>query len=94
MTVELLHLDQELHKIRAYFVRYPKDAKLDFIIIQKPTINNIYEFEVPEVRRQLWLHHFGPENLQPSLLQAELLLRQLPVIQYLGKKPCGNLPEV
>jgi len=94
MTPELLNLYQELSKIGAYFVWYPNDPKLHLIIINKPTINIIHQFGVPEVRRQLLLHLFEPEDLQQSLPEAELLLCQLSVIQYRGKKPCSNLPEV
>ena len=65
MTPELLHLYQELAKIGAYFIRYPNDSKLHLIVIDKPTISKIYEFGVPEVRRQLLLHLFGTEELQP-----------------------------
>jgi hypothetical protein len=68
MTLGLLHLYQELHKIAAYFIQYPNNIKLHLIIIQKPMSSNIYEFEVPLVRRLLLLHHVGIENLQLSLL--------------------------
>jgi hypothetical protein len=94
MTPELLHLYKELYKTGAYFYRNPRTPGLHLIVINKPTINLSYEFGVPEVRRQLLLHLFGTENLQPSLSQTELLLRQLPVIQYRGKKSCSTLPEV
>jgi hypothetical protein len=94
MTPELLHLYKELYKTGAYFFRNPRNPGLHLIVIDKPIINILYEFGVPEVRRQLLLHLFGPENLQPALQETELLLRQLPVIQYRGKKPRGNLPEV
>jgi len=92
MTPELLHLYSELYKTGAYFYRNPKKPRLHLNIINKPTINMIYEFGVPEVRRQLLLHLFGPEDLQPTLSTTELLLRQLLVIQYRGKKPSSNLP--
>jgi len=82
MSPELLHLYQELHKIGAYFITYPNDPKLHLIVIDKPTISVIHEFGVPEVRRQLLLCLFGPEDLQQSSSQTELLLHQLPVIQY------------
>jgi hypothetical protein len=94
MTAELPHLYQELYITGAYFYRNPRNPGLNLIVIDKPQISLSYEFGVPEVRRQLLLYLFGPENLQPSLLQTELLLRQLTVIQYRGKKSCSNLPEV
>jgi hypothetical protein len=94
MTPEQLHLYQELYKTGGYFYRKPRDPGLHLIVIEKPAISLIYEFGVPEVRRQLLLYLFGPADLQPSLSQTELLLRQLPVIQYRGKKPSSNLPEV
>jgi hypothetical protein len=94
MTPELLHLYQELYKTGAYFYRNPRNPGLHLIVIDKPKISLSYEFGVPEVRRQLLLHLFGPENLQSTLPQTELLLYQLPVIQYRGKKPCSNLSEV
>jgi hypothetical protein len=94
MTPELLHLYKELYKTGAYFYRNPRNPGLHLIVINKPAISLLYEFGVPEVRRQLLLYLFGPENLQPALPQTELLLHQLPVIQYRGKKPCGSLPEV
>jgi hypothetical protein len=94
MSPELLHLYQELYETGAYFFRNPKQPGLHLIVIVKPTINKIYEFGVPAVRRQLLLHLFGPENFQESLLKTELHLRQLPNIQYRGKKSCSNLPEV
>jgi hypothetical protein len=82
MLPKLVQLYQELRNVGAYFTQYPNDSKLHLIIIDEPTISSIYEFGVPEVRRQLLLHVFGPENLQPALPQIELLLHQLPVIQY------------
>jgi hypothetical protein len=94
MTPELLHLYKELYKIRAYFYRNKKQPGLHLIVINKPKISLAYEFGVSEVRRQLLLHLFGTENLQRALPEAELLLRQLPVIQYRGKKPSGTLPKV
>jgi hypothetical protein len=92
MTPELLNLYKELYKTGAYFFRYKKHPGLHLIVIDKPKISLLYEFGVPEVRRQLLLHLFGTENLQPTLSQTELLLRQLPVIQYRGKKPSCTLP--
>ena len=94
MTPELLHLYQELYKTGAYFYRNKANPGLHLIVIDKPRINLSFEFGVPEVRRQLLLHLFGPEHLQPSLPQTELLLRQLPVIQYRGKMSGSSLPEV
>jgi hypothetical protein len=94
MTPELLHLYQELYKTGAYFYRNPRKPGLHLIVIDKPALSLSYEFGVPEVRRQLLLHLFGSENLQRSLPETELLLHQLPVIQYRGKKSCGNLPKV
>jgi len=91
MTPELLNLFQEISKIGAYFIQYSNDPKIHLVVIDKPTLSNIYEFGVPEVRSQLLLHLFGPEDLQPTLSQTELLLRQLPVIHYQGKKPGSNL---
>jgi hypothetical protein len=82
MTPELLHLYQELSKVGAYFIQYPNDLKLHLVVINKPTIINIYEFAVPEVQRHLLLYLFGPDDLEGTLPQTELLLRQLPVIQY------------
>jgi len=63
-------------------------------VSDKPRINLAYEFGVPEVRKQLLLYLFGPENQQRALPEAELPLHQLPAIQYRGKKPLGTLPEV
>ena len=94
MTPELLHLYKEVYKTGAYFYRNPRNPGLHLIVIDKPAISLSYEFGVPEVRRQFLLYLFGPENLQSSLSQTELLLRQLPVIQYRGKKSCSTLPEV
>jgi len=91
MTPEFLNLYQELSKIGAYFIRYPNDSKLHLVAIDKPILSIIYEFGVPEVRRQLLLHLFAPEDLQPTLSQTELRLHQLPVIQYREKKPGSNL---
>jgi hypothetical protein len=82
MTPELLHLYQELPKIGANFIRYPNDPKLHLIVPDKPMLSNIYEFGTPEVRRQLLLHLFGPQNLQSAMPKTALLLRELPVIQY------------
>jgi len=94
MTPELLNLYKECYKIGAYFIRWRKDNRLHLISIHQPSIYKTYEYEVPEVRRQLLLYLFGLEDLQPSLSQTELLLRELPIIQYQGKKPCSNLTEV
>jgi hypothetical protein len=94
MRPELLHLYKELYKAGAYFYRNPNNPGLHLIVIDKPEISLLYESGVPEVRKQLLLYLFGPENLQPSLPQTELLLRQLPVIQYRGRKSCSNLSEV
>jgi hypothetical protein len=94
MTPELLHLYKELYKTRAYFYRNKKQPGLHLIVINKPEISLIYEFGVPEVRRQLLLYLFGSENLQRALPETGLLLHQLPVIQYRGKKSSGTLPEV
>jgi len=63
-------------------MRYPNDSNRHLIDLDIPTSNNIYEFGVPEVRRQLLLRLFVPENSQLSLPQTELLLCQLPVIKY------------
>jgi len=94
MTPELLHLYKELYKTGACFYRNPRDPGLHLIVIDKPILYWSYEFGVPEVRRQLLLYLFGSENLQPALSETRLLLHQLPVILYRGKKSCGNLPEV
>jgi hypothetical protein len=94
MTPESLQLYKELYKTGAYFYRNKKQPGLHLIIIDKPKTSLAYEFGVPEVRRQLLLHLFGSENLQRTLPETELLLHKLPVIQYRGKKPCSNLPEV
>jgi hypothetical protein len=94
MILELLHLYCELYKTGAYFYRHPRKPGLHFIIINKPTLSNIFKFGVPEVRRQLLLHLFGPQNLQSTLPATKLLLCQLPVIQYRGKKSCSNLPAL
>jgi hypothetical protein len=92
MSPELLHLYQELHKVGAYCIQYPNDPKLHFIVINKATISITYEFGVPEVRRQLLLHLFGPGNWQSALPQTELQLHRLPVKQYRGNKFRRNLP--
>jgi len=94
MTPELLHLYTELDKTGAYFYRHPQNPALHHIIIDEPRVNVIPEFGVPEERRQLLLHLFGSETLQRTLPETEFFLRQLPVIQYRGKKPLGILPEV
>jgi hypothetical protein len=44
MTPELLHLYQELPKIGANLIRYANDPKLHLIVLDKPTLSNIYEF--------------------------------------------------
>jgi len=89
-----LRVYQELYQTGAFLYRLPKEATLHLITVRKPLLTNIYEFGVPEVRRQLLLHLFGPEDLQPILSQTELLLHELPVIQYRGKKPSGLLPAL
>jgi hypothetical protein len=94
MSPELLHLYNELYKTGAYFDRNPRNPGLYLNVIDKWQVYQINEFEVPEVRSQLLPYLFGTENLQHSLSQAELLLRELPVIQSLGKKPFSPLPEV
>jgi hypothetical protein len=94
MSPELLHLYQELSKTGAYFYQNKKQPGRHLIVINKPKISLSYEFGVPEVRRQLLLYLFGSENLRRTLPETELLLYKLPVIQYRGKKPCGDLSEV
>jgi len=94
MTPELLHLYKELYKTGVYFYRNPQKPGLQLIIIDMPRVNLIYEFGVPEVQRQLLQDLSRTEDLQQTLLETELLLHQLPVIQYRGKKPRSNLPEV
>jgi hypothetical protein len=94
MTPELLHLYKDLYKTGAYFYRNPRNPGSHLIVIDKPAISLSYEFGVPEVRGQFLLYLFGPKNLQSSLSQTELLRRQLPVIQYRGKKSCSTWPEV
>jgi len=94
MTPELLHLYKELYKTGAYFYRKNKQPGLHLIVIDKPRIGLINEFGVPEVRRQLLLYLFGSENVWRTLPEAELLLHNLPVIQYRGKTPSSTLPEV
>jgi hypothetical protein len=54
-------------------------------------INIILEFGL---RGELKLNQFGTENLQQSLSVPELILHQLPVIQYREKMRRGSLPEV
>jgi hypothetical protein len=71
-----------------------KKPRLHLIVINKPKINSIDEFGVPEVRRQLLLHLFGPQNMEPALQQTELLWCLMPAIQSRGKKPFDTLPEV
>jgi len=70
-----------------YFNRHPKKPGLHLIILDKPTISNLYQFGVPEVRRQLLLRLFGREGLQPLLMQTELLLCQMPVYNIQQKSP-------
>jgi hypothetical protein len=94
MTPDLLHLYKELYETGAYFLLNKNQSGLHLIVIDKPKISLAYEFGVPEVRRQLLLRLSGSENLQRALPETELLLHQLPVIQYRGKKPSGNLPKV
>jgi len=94
MTPELLHLYKELYKTGAYFYRNNKEPKLHLIVVDKPKVGLINEFGVPEVRKQLLLYLFGAENVWRTLPEAELLLHQLPAIQYRGKKPSRTLPEV
>jgi hypothetical protein len=94
MTPELLNLYKELYKTGAYFSWNNKHPGPHLIVIDKPKNSLLYEFGVPEVRRQLLLHLFGSENLQRTLPETELLLHKLPVIQYRGKTPGCTLPEV
>jgi hypothetical protein len=94
MTPELLHLYKELYKTGAYFYRNKKEPGLHLIVIDKPRISLAYEFGVPEVRRQLLLYLFGSENLQRTLPETGVLLHQLPVIQYRGKRSSSTLPGV
>jgi hypothetical protein len=94
MTLELLNLYKELYKTGAYFYRNNKNPALHLIVIDKPKISLLYEFGVPEVRKQLLLYLFGSENLQRTLPETELLLHKLPVIKYPGKVPSGTLPEL
>jgi hypothetical protein len=84
----------EQYKTGPYFYRNPKKSVLHLNFIDKPKTRSVYEFGVPEVQRHLPLHLFGTEYLQPTLPQTELLRHQLPIIQYRGTKPRGNLPEV
>jgi len=90
MSTELLHLYQDLYKLGRYFYRNLEKPGLQLLVINKPMINSIYEFRVPEVRRQFLLYLFRPEDVQSTLSQIELRLRQLPVIQYRGKKPSSS----
>jgi hypothetical protein len=94
MSPELQHLYKELYKTGAYFYRNLKNQGLHLIMIDEPMISLANEFGVPEVQKQLLLHLFERKILQHTLPETELLLHQLPGIQYQGKKPCGNLPEV
>jgi hypothetical protein len=94
MSPELLHLYKELQKVGAYIIRYPNDPKLHLIVIDRLTLTNTDEFGVPEVRRQLLLYLFGPENVQSAMPQTEQRVCQLLGIQYRGNKFCRNLPEV
>jgi hypothetical protein len=80
MTPELLNSYQEITTIGAYYARLPNDPSHHLIVINKPMIDIIHEFGVPKAQRQLLLHLIGPEDLQPTLSQTELLLHQLPVI--------------
>ena len=64
MIPELLNLYKELYKTGAYFYRNNKHPGLHLIVIDKPKISLLYEFGVPEVRRQLLLYLFGSENWQ------------------------------
>jgi len=59
MKEELLHLYKELYKTGAYFYRNPQEPGLHLIIIDKPRINLLYEYRVPEVRRQLCCIYLG-----------------------------------
>jgi hypothetical protein len=94
MTPELLNLYKELYKTGAYFYRNNKHPGLHLIVVDIPRTSLLYEFGVPEVRKQLLLYLFGPEELQRTLPETELLLHKLPVIQYQGKKPSSTLSEV
>jgi len=94
MSLELLRLYKELYKTGAYFYRDPRTPGLHLIVIDKPKINLLYEYGVPEVRGQVLLHLVRKESLQRTLPEGVLLLRQLPVIQFRGKKSRGILPEV
>jgi len=94
MTPELLPLFKALNNTAAYFYRNQKKPGLHLIVINNLQISLANEFGVPEVRRQFVLHLFGTENVKQSLSETELLLHQLPVIQYREKKPCSNLPKV
>jgi hypothetical protein len=89
-----LRVYQELYKTGAFVYRLLEDTVLHLITIKQPTQSIAYEFGVPEVRRQLLLHLFGPEDLRPTLSPSELLLHELPVIQYSGGKPSGFLPAL
>jgi hypothetical protein len=94
MTSELLKLYKELCKVGSYIIPYPNDPKLHLLGIKKPAISNIDDFGLPEVQGHLLFGLLGPENLQPSLPQTELLLRPLAVIQCRGNPPGSNLAEV
>jgi len=93
MTPELLNLYKELYTTGAYFYRNNKHPGLHLIVIDKPKNSLLYEFGVPEVRKHLLLYLFGTENLWRTLPETELFLRELPVIQYRGKKPINTLSE-
>jgi hypothetical protein len=94
MTPELLHLYKKLYKTGAYFYRNTRTPGLHPIVIDKSRTSLSYEFGVPEVQRQFLLGLFGSENQQQALPETELLLHQLPIMQYRGEKPRGTLPEV
>jgi hypothetical protein len=94
MMLELRNLYTELYQTGAYFMQYPNDTKLHLTVIPNPTLYNIYEFGVPEVRRQLLLHILGTEDLFRTLQMPEMLLYQLSVIQYRGKKSDSYLPTL
>jgi len=81
----------ELNKTGADFIRYPNDSKLYLTVLPKLTLNNISEFGVSEVRRQLLLHILGTVDLSRILQTPDLYLHQLPVIQYGGIKSSGTL---
>jgi hypothetical protein len=94
MTPELLHLYKELYKTVAYIYRTHKQPVLDLVAINKPQISLKNQFGVPDVRKQLLCYLCGLEIMQRTWAETELLLPQLPVMQYRGNKPCSNLPEL